>query len=205
EKADTRAFIWNMSANMGHHVNEITNLQTTPRIWDLVREEGGALLGRPVKSLYSIQFKGLNERGLPTFVDQTGNISPDVNMQSTVLSNLVYTGSVDPKLTGGFYNSFSWNRFSLSALLTFSQGNVVRLSPAFRMRYSDIDAANNDLLARWVVFGDEGLTTAPIAVGRTGANDIEGYPFNNYNYSDIRTAKRSEEHTSELQSRENLV
>src|SRR5690606_15470292 len=29
----------------------------------------------------------------------------------------------------------------------------------------------------------------PIAVGRTGANDIEGYPFNNYNYSDIRTAK----------------
>lgn len=189
-RGDRRAWIWNLSANMGYHVNEITELQTQPRIWDVVREEGGALLGYPVRGLFSIPFEGLDAfRGLPIFMDQNGDLSTAVNMQSTVLDHLVYSGSIEPKLTGGFYNNISWNGFSLGALLTFSQGNVVRLAPAFRMRYSDIDAANNDLLARWMVFGDHGLTTAPVAIGRTGASAIEGYPFNNYNYSDIRTAK----------------
>lgn len=188
-RGDRLSWIWNMSANMGYHVNEITELQTLPRIWDVAKEEGGALLGYPVRGLFSIPFQGLDGRGLPIFLDQNANVSTAVNMQSTILDNLVYSGSIDPRLTGGFYNSVAWNGFSLAGLLTFSQGNVVRLAPAFRMRYSDIDAANNDLLARWLVFGDEGVTTAPVAIGRTGATAIAGYPFNNYNYSDIRVAK----------------
>lgn len=187
--SDRRAFSWNISTNMGYHVNEITELQTRPRIWDVAREEGGALVGYPVRGLFSIPFVGLDERGLPSFLNQTGDVSTDVNMQSTILDNLIYSGSIDPKLTGGFYNSVAWNGFSVGTLFTFQQGNVVRLAPAFRMRYSDIDAANNDLLARWLVSGDEGKTTAPVAIGRTGASGITGYPFNNYNYSDIRVAK----------------
>lgn len=180
---------WNIMTNMAYHVNEITQLQTLPRIWDVSKEEGGAREGYAVRGLFSIPFQGLNERGLPIFTNESGNLSTAVNMQSTTLDNLIYSGPIDPLLTGGFYNSLAWKGMSLGVLLTFTQGNVVRLAPAFRMRYSDIDAANNDLLGRWVVYGDEGATTAPVAIGRTGAASIAGYPFNNYNYSDIRVAK----------------
>lgn len=52
-----------------------------------------------------------------------------------------------------------------------------------------MDASNNALLARWVIRGDEQLTKAPVIPGPGTANQISGYPFNNYNYSDVRLAK----------------
>lgn len=187
---ESKDLTWDLRGNLAHHSSKIVNLQNRPRIWDMVRQEGGALVGYPVRGLFSIQFESLGENGLPLFVDESGKGSQTaVNMQSTTLRNLVYSGPIDPTLTGGFYNSVRWKSFQLSGLVTFNAGNVVRLSPAFKTRYSDLDASNNALLARWVIYGDEGYTTAPVVVGKTGASGISGYPFNNYNYSDVRVAK----------------
>ncbi len=187
---NNKNFKWNVRGNLANHVSKITNLQNNPRIWDIVKQEGGPLVGYPSRSLFSIRFEGLNQNGLPIFVDEGGKSGQTaVNMQSTKVGNLVYSGSIDPKLTGGFYSSVTWRDFQLGALATFSYGNVVRLAPAFKTRYSDFDASNNALLARWVIYGDEGYTTAPVVVGKTGASGLVGYPFNNYNYSDVRVAK----------------
>jgi hypothetical protein len=185
-----RDFKWNIRGNFAQHVSEITNLENNPRIWDLVRQEGGPLEGYPVRGLFSIKFDGLGADGLPLFTNESGSHGQTaVNMQSTSVGSLVYSGSMDPKLTGGFYTSVTWKNLQLGALATFSYGNVVRLSPAFKTRYSDLDASSNALLARWIIYGDEGYTTAPVVVGKTGASGLVGYPFNNYNYSDIRLAK----------------
>jgi len=187
---NNRNFRWNFRGNLAYHKSEITNLQNNPRIWDLVKEEGGALVGYPVRSLFSIKFEGLGTDGLPLFVNESGKEGQTaVNMQSTKLDNLVYSGSIDPKLTGGAYTSIKWKDIQLGALVTFNYGNVVRLAPAFMTRYSDLDASNNALLARWILYGDENLTDAPVVIGKTGASGIIGYPFNNYNYSNVRVAK----------------
>lgn len=186
---DQKDLKWDFRGNISSHVSKITNLQNRPRIWDIVRQEGGARVGYPVRSLFSIEFESLGADGLPLFVNESGKGQQTaVNMQSTTLDNLVYSGSIDPKITGGVFSSLTWKGFQLSGLVTFNAGNVVRLSPAFKTRYTDQDASNNALLARWIIYGDEGYTTAPVVVGKTGAGGLVGYPFNNYNYSDIRVA-----------------
>lgn len=182
---------WNTRFNISHHTNKITKLQNLPRIWDVVRPEGGAKEGYPVRGLFSVQYDGLNPKnGLPMFIDEEGNDQQTaVYLQSTNLSNLAFHGPVDPKTAGGFYNSVSYKDLSLSALFTFSSGNFVRLNPVFRASYSDLDASSQDLLDRWVTVGDGELTNVPSILGTGEAETYEGYPYNNYNYSDVRIAK----------------
>lgn len=186
---DQQDWKWNIRTNLSYHTNRITNLQNRPRIWDVVRQEGGALEGYPVRGLFSIDFKGLGDNGLPYFTNQENELSTNVNMQSTSVNYLTYQGPLDAPLAGGFFNSVSYKSFTLGALFTFTAGNYVRLTPSFRSSYTDVDAVNNALLARWLILGDEGYTTAPVLVGKSDKSTISGYPFNNYNYSDVRVAK----------------
>lgn len=188
---DKKDWNWNSRINIAYHKSEITKLQNLPRIWDVVRQEGGAKEGYPVRSLFSIQFENLNPlNGLPLFKDEEGNSGQTaVYMQSSNLSNLLFHGPIDPTLTGGFYNSLSYKSLSLNALLTFSAGNTVRLAPVFSRSYSDQDASSRDLLDRWVIIGDDQLTQSPSILGIGDSENIEGYPYNNYNYSNVRVAK----------------
>jgi len=184
-------FKWRTQINGAFHKSKITTLQAVPTIWDMVKQEGGMLTGYPVRSLFSIQFDGLDSRtGQPYFIDEAGNKRASaVNTSSTSLGNLVYHGPVDPVFTGGFFNSLSYKQFSVSALLTFSAGNYVRLNPKFKASYSDLDATSNNLLNRWVLPGDELKTTTPALLGIMDYNALSGYPYNNYNYSTERVAK----------------
>src|SRR5690606_39633695 len=52
---------------------------------------------------------------------------------------------------------------------------------------------------------DQISSAAVVAATRSGSNEFEGSFFWDRTSTDWRTATRSEEHTSELQSRENLV
>jgi TonB-linked SusC/RagA family outer membrane protein len=187
---DNEKWKWNVRVNAAHHKSEITLLQNAPRIWDVVKEEGGAKVGYPVRGLFSIKFDGLRaEDGLPLFTDENGIPNQTaVYMQSTDLSNLTYHGPIDAILTGGLYNSISYKNLTFSSLFTFSGGNVVRLAPVFSPSYSDQDASSNDLLSRWVIIGDHAYTNAPAILGRESSNTYEGYPYHNYNYSDARVA-----------------
>lgn len=185
-------FKWSTNLNFGYHKGEITRLEFDPSIFTLTTENGGARVGYPQRALFSIVFDGLDPKnGTPTFVDEKGNRhSSGVNFQSNELSHLKYEGQVDPKFTGGYSNRFSYGNFSLSALVTFSAGNKVRLNPNFSDRYTDLSATSNDFLRRWTQPGDELKTNVPsIADAFVAANFGSGnYPYNAYNYSTERVA-----------------
>lgn len=67
----------------------------------------------PVRSLFSIDFQGLNEEGLPTFINESGTLTvTDLNFQSRVKDYLVYEGPTDPTITGSFGNTFSYKVLS---------------------------------------------------------------------------------------------
>lgn len=192
----TKDFTWNTSFIYSHLHNEITELQSTRRIIDLVSGTGFTMTGYPSRSLFSIQYKGLTDEGLPQFLDQDGNITTTgIYFQTTdeqaIRNCLVYSGSVDPTDLGSFGNIFKYKGFTLNVFCTYSFGNVVRLPRVFRARYSDLTATPKDFINRWTVPGDENVTNVPvIASRRQNKNDSHlSYAYNAYNYSTERVAK----------------
>jgi TonB-linked SusC/RagA family outer membrane protein len=173
---------------MGYNEGRITNLKNNPDIWSLVTPEGGPKEGYPYRGLFSIDFQGLDpENGSPVFINENGEKSGHVYLQSTETEHLKYEGPVDPIITGGWFNSLRFKNFSLSGLVTYSGGNKIRLYPAFRTSYTDLDATPKDFLNRWTLPGDENTTNVPSILDRIEAAQLGGtYPYNNYNYSSAR-------------------
>lgn len=187
-------FSWTTNFIYSHTNNEVTELKSTKRVIDLVSASGFAREGYPVRALFSIPFRGLNNEGLPTFLDQDGEISTTgIYFQESdpeKLGFLEYSGSVDPTDVGSIGNMFRYKNFSLNVFITYSFGNVVRLDPVFKDEYNDLTAMPKEFNNRWVVPGDEKYTNVPvIASKRQNKNDrYLDYAYNAYNYSTERIA-----------------
>ena len=191
----TPDFSWTTNFIYSHTHNEVTELENVKRVIDLVSGTGFALEGYPVRALFSIPFKGLNSEGLPTFLDQDGNITTTgiyfQTQDKEKLKFLEYSGSVDPTDVGSFGNIFKYKGITLNVFITYSFGNVVRLDPVFRNSYNDLNSMPKEFANRWMVPGDEAVTTVPvIASSRQNQNDSDlSYAYNAYNYSTERIAK----------------
>ena len=191
----TADFSWTTNFIYSHTHNEVTKLENNQRIIDLVSGTGFALEGYPVRSLFSIPFRGLNNEGLPMFLDQDGNVTTTgiyfQTQDKDKLGFLEYSGSVDPTDVGSLGNMFKYKGFSLNVFITYSFGNVVRLDPVFKKEYNDLVSMPKEFKNRWVVPGDEKVTTIPvIASMRQNQNDSDlSYAYNAYNYSTERIAK----------------
>jgi len=189
-----RNWSWRTNFTFGYNTTQITNAKNAPQIFDLVKAEGGNLQGYPVNSLFSIKYSGLNSvTGIPEFYNEEGKVSSAVYLQSDSVSNLKYEGPVDPKFTGGFNNTFSYKAFSLNIFITYQAGNMIRLYPAFKNSYTELDATPKEFYDRWVMPGDEKTTNVPSIMDSyqnalLGNSDFN-YPYNNYNYSTQRVAK----------------
>ena len=188
---NNKTWKWRTNITAGYNTNKITTARNEPIIWDLVAAEGGNKQGYPVRSLFSINFKGLEHfTGVPQFIDETGKVATNVYLQDQNTSYLVYEGPVDPKLTGGLLNSFSYKDFTLSVFITYQAGNKIRLYPAFKTSYSDLDAMPKEFYDRWTMPGDEKYTTVPSILGAFEQSQLGGNtPYNNYNYSTERVAR----------------
>jgi TonB-linked SusC/RagA family outer membrane protein len=182
---------WKSTLTFGYNTTKITNAKDQPNIFSLVSAEGGNKEGYPVRSLFSIKYKGLEPfTGYPTFIDEGGKTSATVYMQSQSTGNLQYEGPVDPTITGGFSNTFHYKALSLNIFVTYQAGNTIRLYPAFRTSYSDLDAMPKEFYDRWSLPGDEKYTNVPSILDAFAQSQLNGaYPYNNYNYSTQRVAK----------------
>ena len=188
---NNKTFKWRTNLTAGYNTNRITNAKNEPAIWDLVAAEGGNKQGYPVRSLFSLNFKGLEHfTGTPQFIDETGKLGTNVYLQDQNTSYLVYEGPVDPRLTGGLLNSFNYKDFTLSLFITYQWGNMIRLYPAFKNSYTDLNAMPKEFYDRWSMPGDEKYTTVPSILGAFEQSKLNGAtPYNDYNYSTARVAK----------------
>ena len=195
----TRDFSWSTSIIYSHSNNVVTKLENVSRILPMVSGSGFAMQGYPVRSLFSIPFTGLNEEGLPTFINQDGNPTvSDFDFQASEpekLKFLEYSGNVDPTDVGSLGNIFTWKGFKLNVFITYSFGNVVRLDRVFRSSYSDLDSMPREFANRWVVPGDEYKTNVPVIasywqnVSYAQNSEYLSRAYNAYNYSSARVAK----------------
>ena len=186
-------FKWNTDFIFSFAENEVTDLDTNARIIDMITGSGFTLEGYPVRSLFSIDFQGLNDEGLPTFINEYGEKTVSTfNFQDREHRDyLVYEGPTDPTVTGSFGNLFKYKGISLNVYITYSFGNVVRLDPVFSNSYTDLDALPKEFVNRWTRSGDEAYTNIPVlADKRMDENDSYlSRAYNAYNYSTARIAK----------------
>ena len=189
----TKDFNWTTNLIFSYSKNKITDLYSRARIIDLVQGTGYPLEGYPVRSVFSIPFKGLDKEGLPLFLDQDGNISSTgiYFQERNNTSFLKYEGPTDPTTTGSLGNVLTWKNWTLNIFVTYSFGNVVRLDPVFSNEYDDLSSMPKEFKNRWTVPGDENKTTIPVIASavQNKNNTNLSYAYNAYNYSSERIAK----------------
>ena len=118
---------WRTTLNGSVFRQEITKIQARPNVLDAIDDTGASFVGRPRNSLYSLQFTGLDSRGLPTYNIPGDNKTFDINFQDTGVETLSdgsetgsarrlpylkYEGPTEPNKTLGLQNSFTYKNWS---------------------------------------------------------------------------------------------
>ncbi|MGC1205906.1 MAG: SusC/RagA family TonB-linked outer membrane protein [Flavobacteriaceae bacterium] len=194
---DADIFQWKSGFNISLIDQEITSLKQQTNVFDLVSGTGrGNAVGFAPGSIFSFNFDGLNEFGLPTFEFNDPDVDPigGVDFQDTedVLDYLVNEGSTLPTITGGLSNNFKFKNWDFSFFISFSAGNKIRLNPTYSDSYSDLDVFPREFVNRWLIPGDENITSIPTIASQSV---IQSYgqttvrqAYNAYNYSTERVA-----------------
>lgn len=117
-----KAFKWNASLNFGMNKNKTIALADGSE----ELRDGTSIhrIGQPWYSYYLIEFAGINrETGVPQYyVNDPSNLgSRDITEDYTKANRILYK-SVDPKLIGGFANTFRYKMFDLNFTWTYSLG-----------------------------------------------------------------------------------
>ena len=186
-------FKWNTDFIFSHSKNTVTEMESNSRVIDMITNTGFTMEGYPVRSLFSMDFQGLNEDGIPTFINEDGEVTTsNIYFQDREhKDHLVYEGPTDPTITGSLGNVFQYKGFKLNVFITYAFGNVVRLDPAFKKSYSDLASMPREFKNRWTVQGDEATTNIPVIADKR-LNQLDrdlSYAYNAYNYSTERIAK----------------
>ena len=188
----TQDFQWSTDLTFAYNYTEITDLMSVSRVIDLVQSSGYAREGYPHRALFSFQFQGLNDEGIPQIINESGETTTsDVYFQEYErLDHLKYEGPTEPTYTGGLNNTFRWKNWRLNVFITYSFGNKLRLDPVFSASYSDLAAMPKEFKNRWVQPGDEKLTDIPAiaSVRQNYKDNYLSYAYNAYNYSTARVA-----------------
>lgn len=210
----TPKFKWTTDFIYSLAKNEVTSLENSCNAYYLIAGQHSrdpymipTLEGYPVRTIWSYQFAGLNEEGIPQVINENGEKTiGDVNIQETKnLENyLVYEGPQDPTWYGSIGNSFSFTtpklgKLALDVFITYSGGNVIRLDPIFNADYrlsntfTDLASMPKEYRNRWMQAGDERYTNIPTI---PSLNQVDKYgsstlatAYNVYNYSTERIAK----------------
>lgn len=201
----TNKFSWQTTLVGSFYNQEITHLRNAASTFDLVSGTGkGNVVGYPRGSLFSFQFNGLNENGLPTFdfKDYPFENIPYPNIAGANFSDTKYTtkylkyeGPIEPNFTAGLSNTFRYDNIEFSFFITSQAGNKIRLQPTFDPQFADLNVFSKDYYDRWLVSGDEYTTNVPVIPSKdlieTVGQENINRAYNTYNYSNLKVADGS--------------
>lgn len=148
---------------------------------------GNPLIGRPLFSVFALQWKGLDrETGNPIgVVDEEESMDYNAIYNTTPLEDLVFIGTAQPTHYGAFRNSFHYRAFNLSFNISYKFGYYFRrTSIHYTNAYEGDWRSHSDYGNRWKQPGDELITDVPSRV----------YPAvptrdNFYRYSEVLVEK----------------
>jgi hypothetical protein len=161
-----RRFRWSMQLLFSYASDKVTKFDVINTPANIVYNQTlgtTPIVNRPVFAVYSYRSAGLD----PLTGDPRGYAGDTISKVYSALANpssiqdIVYNGSATPRFYGGFTNTFSWNRFTLSTTITYKLGyyfhrNAINYTSLFDTWTGDVEYAE-----RWKKPGDEALTKVP--------------------------------------------
>lgn len=188
----------NASFNISYNKNEVTKV-------DHKASSGSENLsiytlheGYPVHSLFSYRFAGITN---PEVVDsETGGTTVNKNKQiinwqgadgkvhatdisgsDFTVDDVVYSGSLDPKVMSSFTPEITYAGFSLSAMFTYYGGHVMRANVNdWNANYGSRFGFGGGVPASALNYWESGCSTDYVANGYLGGSNVIGYINANY-------------------------
>ncbi len=186
----TKDFTWTSSVNLGLNTNKILNETVAENSTYPSRE------GHPVGAIFAYKTAGLDSDGYPLFLAEDGTKQTAAEFfhlnrfgASTLTAeqqrNLyTYMGTNEPRVAGGFINTFEWRDWLLNVNFMFNLGMKVRVQPSYSPTYFDRGLnTNHDILRRWTVDGTENSSLSaayPTLMTNTAARASEYTHFSEY-------------------------
>ena len=188
----TKDFIWTTNLNIGYNQNKVIKETVAENATYPSRE------GYPVGALFAYKTAGLDEQGYPLFLNKDGekvsateffklNAAGASTLSADEQRNLyTYMGNTDPKVSGGFINTFDYKNWQLGINFIFNFGMKVRVQPSYNPTSYDRGLnVNHDILNRWTTDNTNG-SFAKLMPTDERPREYKLYnEFNTYNMLDI--------------------
>lgn len=164
-------FSWNSTLIGAQNRNKITRADVAIEGVTSKMERAAKLTGKSViegdayGTLYAYRYKGLNNKGWPTFAIQDGT-NGFMSSETNIIMDPI--GSSEPKLTGGWDNTFRYKNISLAVSLTYNLGYYRRLHDYYADENSSTSLPDHyenyprEFASRWRNPGDELRTNTPV-------------------------------------------
>ncbi|MDO4695859.1 MAG: TonB-dependent receptor, partial [Porphyromonas sp.] len=165
-----KKFSWDSNLILSYNDNKLINLSGTKDNVFQYTTRNIEAVGYPVNSLFSYRYAGLSERdGSVLVYNSKGEKVPNV----TSISDLVYSGTRDPKVTASLRNSFSMGDFDLSFMFVYYGGHVMRDVVADYLSGAPRANINRKILNMWRQPGDETKSEVTPGFKQNISNNIE--------------------------------
>lgn len=152
----THDFTWFTNLNLGYNKNTVLRESVAENATYPGRE------GYPVGAIFAYRTDGLDNEGYPVFLTKDGqrvtctellqlNNAGASSLSAAEQRDLMsYMGSTDPKVSGGFTNTFKYKGWQLGINCVFNLGMHVRVQPTYSPTNFDRGLnTNHDVLNRW--------------------------------------------------------
>lgn len=185
-------FHWTTNLNFGFNKNTVLRETVAQNATYPGRE------GYPVGAIFALKTNGLDNEGYPVFVNKDGK---DVSLTELLRLNAygastlpaetqrslyTYMGTTDPKVSGGFINTFDYKGWQLGINFTFNLGMKVRTSPSYNSTTFDRGLnTNHDVLNRWTPENTSSKLPALMNSDYRSAEYVQYHDLNLYNMLDI--------------------
>jgi hypothetical protein len=163
---------WNLSGLIAFNKNKVTYVNVEAPVYFLQLDYPNAFprVGDAFNSIYSFQWAGLNDKGLPQVYNEKGD---KTTTTPSTLTSIVYSGSKVPKYSGSFSSTLDYKNFTFAFLVTYEGGHKIRNTelPVLGSQYNSVVGGNvtsfmpvnKRITERWMKPGDEATTNVPKA------------------------------------------
>ena len=185
-------FHWTTQLNFGINNNKVLRETIADNSTYPSRE------GYPVGAIFALETAGLDDDGYPLFRNKAGEtvtLTKLLQLNTYGASTLSaeeqrslykYMGTTDPKVSGGFINTFEYKNWTLGLNFTFNFGMKTRVTPSYSNTTFDRGLnTNHDVLNRWTSSNKTSTLPALINEYDRPAEYVQYHDLNLYNYLDI--------------------
>jgi hypothetical protein len=181
-----RDFAWSTMLILSYNVNKVTNLYvvgSTNNTLATVKMSSRFAEGYSSFAQWGYRFKGLDNVGDPLIELADGTIT---KKPGAVADDLVYMGTFQPTLTGGFTNNFRYRNFQLTCNMVYNFGSrLKRDAVGLNTSTTQLTGRNSpsagvfignmyrDFNSRWKKTGDEEFTNIPAYIPSSSTNSTQ--------------------------------